>query len=145
MGNYLTHLLAESGIETVVTSRNIRISEKNIKYVKGNAHDNVFLNSLLEEDWDAIVDFMVYSTSEFKERYNLYLETTSQYIFLSSARVYANSNDPIIETSKRLLDTSDDTDFLSTDEYALSKARQEKYYHRIRQNKLDNNPALYYL
>ena len=47
------------------------------------------------------------------------------HVFLSSARVYAPSDKPITEESPRLLEIVKDTDYLSTDEYALSKARQE--------------------
>lgn len=71
------------------------------------------------------VDFMVYSTNEFKEKVDLFLRNASQYIYFNSARVYANSDNFITENSHRLLDSSVDSTFLSTDDYALSKARQE--------------------
>ena len=48
---------------------------------------------------------------------------------MSSARVYANSELPIKENSLRLLDVSKDIDFLNTDEYSLTKARQENVLH----------------
>ena len=44
---------------------------------------------------------------------------------MSSARVYAGSSEPIVETSPRLLDTVNDEVYLRTDEYALAKAREE--------------------
>lgn len=125
IGEYLVQCLKETNIEIVVTSRTYKSSEANICYLQGNAKDTSFLSSLLLERWDAIVDFMVYSTNEFQSRFTLLLEATSQYIFLSSSRVYAYSKDPISEKSPRLLDVSVDQDFLSTDEYALAKARQE--------------------
>ncbi|MHA4741407.1 NAD-dependent epimerase/dehydratase family protein [Dyadobacter sp. MSC1_007] len=125
MGAHLTQLLSNSGIETVVTSRTERDSVNNIRYVKGNANDIDFLQTILSERWDAIVDFMVYSTDSFQRRVSLLLENTSQYVFLSSARVYAESDQSITENSPRLLDVSQDTEFLSTDEYSLTKARQE--------------------
>lgn len=125
MGVYLVNLLANDGIETIVTSRAIKKSSGNIRYIHGNAQDLDFLKSILDDNWDAIIDFMVYDTSGFQERVNLLLNATAQYIFLSSARVYADSNQPIKETSSRLLDVSTDIEFLLTDEYALSKARQE--------------------
>lgn len=125
MGMHLVQMLANNEIETFVTSRKVQSSEKNIHYIQGNAHDMEFLLTVLPERWDAIVDFMVYSTSDFKDRVNVLLNATSQYIFLSSARVYADSEQPITENSPRLLDVSRDMDFLSTDEYSLAKARQE--------------------
>jgi nucleoside-diphosphate-sugar epimerase len=97
----------------------------NLKYIKGNAHEIDFLHVILKNYWDVIVDFMVYSTSSFRERIDLLLRATSQYIFLSSARIYADSELLITEKSLRLLDVSHDTEYLSTDDYSLAKARQE--------------------
>jgi nucleoside-diphosphate-sugar epimerase len=125
MGNHLVKLLSDKGIETVVTTRSNRKAEEKIKYVQGNALEIEFLKTILDDKWDAIIDFMVYSTKGFKERVNLLLASTSQYVFLSSARVYAETTLPIKETSPRLLDVTDDAEYLSTDEYALTKARQE--------------------
>ena len=84
-----------------------------------------FVAPLLEEKYDVIVDFMNYRTEEFLERYQLLLTSCGQYVYLSSSRVYAGSDTPITEDSPRLLDATTDADYLSTDEYALAKARQE--------------------
>ena len=83
------------------------------------------MKELLCESWDVIVDFMIYKEIEFKERIDLMLDATSHYIFLSSSRVYNESHVPITEGTARLLDNSADAEYLSTTEYALSKARQE--------------------
>lgn len=125
MGKHLVSLLNENNNNIFVTSRNKMENEGNITYIEGDAKDLNFLNSLLDDKWDAIVDFMVYSTRLFKERVELLLNSTSQYVFLSSARVYAYSNETIKESSLRLLDVCSDSEYLSTDEYALAKARQE--------------------
>ena len=125
MGMHLIHLLSNNGVETVVTSRKQRAAEDNINYIQGNAHDIKFLQTILQEPWDVVVDFMIYTTQSFKERVNFLLDATSQYVFLSSSRVYADSEIPITEDSSRLLDVSLDKKFLSTDEYSLAKARQE--------------------
>lgn len=95
-----------------------------ISFAVGNAHDQVFLDCLLDSKWDAIVDFMVWSTAEFSERYKKLLSAAEQYVFTSSYRVYADSS-VITEESPRLLDAVDDDEYLATDEYALSKARCE--------------------
>lgn len=126
MGVDLVEILGERGENVAVTSRSERTSEfNNVRYVKGDAHDTTFLQSLLVEKYDAIVDFMVYNTEEFKLRRDLLLGATNQYIFLSSSRVYANSKTPITEDSPRLLDVTTNDEYLKTDEYALTKARQE--------------------
>ena len=108
MGSHLVEILSNAGIITVVTTRKYRPSRNNIKYLQGNAHEMDFLYTILEERWDAIIDFMVYSTEEFKARIELLLSATAHYIFLSSSRVYADSKLPITEESSRLLDVSKD-------------------------------------
>ncbi|MEY0026523.1 NAD-dependent epimerase/dehydratase family protein [Providencia rettgeri] len=125
MGIHLVRFLEKQNNQVYVTSRSRSGINNNINYIQGNAHNQEFLNSLLSQNWDVIVDFMVYSTPVFQQRYTQFLKSTKQYIFISSARVYADSIQPITENSLRLLDTIKDSDYLKTDEYALTKARQE--------------------
>lgn len=125
MGEHLIHHLEGGDSQVMVTSRRSHLPKKNIIYVQGNAHDLYFVKSLLTNNFDVIVDFMVYDTEEFKDRYKLFLLSCKQYVFLSSSRVYADSPFPIKESSARLLDVCKDTNYLLTDEYALIKARQE--------------------
>lgn len=127
MGKFLVEELSNR-YQVEVTSRNKIANVGNIIYWHGDAHNNDFLNSILEkttEDYVAIVDFMHYTTNEFAQRYEKLLEHTEQLVFVSSSRVYADSNVPIKETNKRLLDCSKDKMFLGSDDYALAKARQE--------------------
>lgn len=130
MGSHLVGILAaDPANELTVTTRKEFPSVENgcIRYVRGNAHDIGFVRSLVPvgAKWDCIVDFMVYTPDEFRERVDFLLSVCKQYVFLSSARVYAGSNEPIVETSPRLLDTVNDEVYLRTDEYALAKAREE--------------------
>ena len=125
MGAHLVEILAALDCKVIVTTRADREARVNIKYLKGNALDESFFNTLTFRKWDVIVDFMVYSTSEFKERSAKLLSATDHYIFLSSARVYADFHGRIRENSLRILDSNLDKSFLATEEYALSKARQE--------------------
>lgn len=126
MGYYLLPLLSQSGHRVTVTSRSRHFSDdENITYIQGNAHDVKFLKSLLEHSYDVLVDFMLYEMEEFSELIPLFLEKTSQYIFLSSSRVYAGTRSPLTEDSPRLLESTEDLDYKKTNEYALRKARQE--------------------
>lgn len=127
MGVPLTKLLLDDGNNVTVTSRSERPSDNaNLKYIKGNAKDLSFIKDVLSKnDWDAVVDFMTYNTAQFKERYKIFLANTKHYIFISSARVYAECEGKITEDSPRLLDVTTDEEYLKTDEYALTKARQE--------------------
>ncbi|MCM1219373.1 MAG: NAD(P)H-binding protein [Lachnospiraceae bacterium] len=137
MGKALVDNLAECGIAVTVTSRQDREAVSNVTYVKGDAHDLDFLKEVIARCpvWDAIVDFMVYSTDEFSLRVEMLLAATKQYIYISSARVYAQSDSPITENTPRLLEVCQDEEYLKTDEYALAKARQENL---LLQQKSDN-------
>ena len=127
MGKYVnTRSSVKDGIEIYVTSRALHESDKkNIHYILGNAKENAFLKKLLKEDWDAIIDFMVYTVNEFTNRIDDLLNATNQYVFISSARVYAESGKPLTEIDDRLIDVCRDKVYLSTEEYALFKAREE--------------------
>lgn len=126
MGVHLTEILSQMGVNVFVTSRNERINKHGVTYIQGDAHNSSFIKTIISQYlWDAVVDFMTYSTEEFRQRVHLFLSSTKQYIFLSSSRVYANNDAPITEDSPRLLDICEDLDYLSTDEYALCKAREE--------------------
>lgn len=125
MGVSLVSILAKRGMRIYVTSRGAHESFDDVVYFRGNAKNLDFLKSILAQKYDAIVDFMAYTTAELKERVDLLLASTAQYIFISSARVYAESPVRLTEDSPRLLDFCKDKDYLATDEYALSKARQE--------------------
>ena len=126
MGKPLAQILAQNNENNIyITSRSRRGDLDNIHYLQGNAKNNDFLKELLNEKFDVIVDFLVYNTEELKERISLVLDNTDQYFFFSSARCFAESNEPITEVSPRLVDVCSDLKYLKTDEYALAKGREE--------------------
>lgn len=127
MGAHLVNILSDMGIDSYVTSRRERQGSAHITYIKGNAHDDAFLKKILkQENWDAIVDFMVYNTATVSTRIGLFLDNCKQYVFLSSSRCYADPHGMAIkESSDRLVDVCKDKEYLSTDEYGLAKGREE--------------------
>lgn len=125
IGSLLVRSLAANGHEVSVTSRSEVLPQSNPRYLLGNARDDAFLGPVLNEQWDAIIDFMVYDTAEFAGRVKKLLQATDQYVFLSTGRVFASSETALQESSPRLLDICGDAEYLTTDEYALTKARQE--------------------
>lgn len=108
-----------------VTSRQIKTSNGKIKYIKGNAIEIDFLKIVLSEKYDVIVDFMNYKTVDFIIRYKLLLDSCSQYIFLSSSRVYSNTDSKISENDHRLINKCKNDKYLNSFDYALEKANQE--------------------
>lgn len=125
MGSFLADLLSND-YRVDVTTRKHRESKGNLTFIEGNAMSLNFLFYLIKsKHYDIIVDFMNYKTNDFRRRVGDLLTYTDHYVYLSSARVYANSNSALSENSPRLLDVSEDREFLETDDYALAKARQE--------------------
>lgn len=125
MGVPLVNLLKRKSMNIYVTTRSLRENIGNITYIQGNAKEDEFFYSIMNRHYDAIIDFMVYNTQEFKERLGLLLSKTKQYFFFSSARCYAGSNLPIREDYPRLVDVCEDPLYLSLDEYGMAKGREE--------------------
>ncbi len=124
MGVYLTEILVGMGHRVFVTTRRAQTGQ-GVTYLQGNAHDDIFLRDCVERVRpDAIVDFMIYGTDEFRARVPFLLQASGHYLFLSSYRVH-DEDVPLRETSPRLLDACQNEAYLQTDEYALTKARQE--------------------
>ncbi len=134
MGKHLVSLLEGTEHEVIVTTRAEHPDRNNIKYVRGNAHDLDFISPLLSKGADVIVNFMVYNTQAFTEVVDTLLGSCGQYIHLSSARVYSDADEVITEKTPRLLDICMDDVYLATDEYALTKARQENVLFASKRN-----------
>lgn len=135
MGTHLVSILAARGVKCFVTTRRHLENKENVEYLVGDAHDINFIKSIFSiRQWDAIVDFMKYSTKDFESRVDLLLSNTKQYIYLSSSRVYAENKELLKENSPLLLDVCQDTEYLQTDEYALAKARQERILRKSGKN-----------
>lgn len=126
MATYLIPELLSGGYAVVgVSLDEIKSTDENLTYIRANAMDKDFLRGLLRSDFDAIVDFMVYKRREiFKEYYDLFINSTKHYIFLSTYRIYAGEY-PIRENSLRLLEAEKPQDFVSFEEYSIYKAEEE--------------------
>lgn len=125
IGRELIEVLAPHQHEIHVTTRRPLPPRGNVTYIQGNAQEDAFLHQVLRENWDVIVDFMVYDTSTFRRRVDILLGSSGQYVFTSTARVFSDVRGLITERSPRLLDVSQDAAYMASDEYALTKARQE--------------------
>lgn len=125
MGVYVVPELAKHGCKVCVVSLDERVSDDPlVTYVKGNALDDQYLAGLMRQKFDAVIDFMLYGTEQFRARHEIFLNNTAHYIFLSSYRIYSGGV-PVTEDTPRLLDVSLDKEFLQTEDYSLYKARQE--------------------
>ena len=128
MGQYLAPRLAEMGYLVDGVSLDAAIStHKNLKYIQANTKSEGVLDSLLANNYDCIVDFMIYDRDTFADWASKLLSATDHYIYLSSYRVYANEEVPIKETSPLLNDVlGEEEKILGHNDYCLYKARGEK-------------------
>ena len=125
MGTYLTPELLRKGYRVdVISVDHVSSDNPMLRYFTGDAMDDQYLKEILKNQYDGIVDFMIYKTERFKERHPLLLQNTDHYIYLSSYRVYCGQT-PITESTPRMLDVSDNPIYLATDDYSLLKARGE--------------------
>lgn len=134
IGKELTNSLSKENT-VYVSTRRLSQDTDNVHYLRGNAKEVSFINSL-SDDWDVIIDLMNYSPDVFSANYDTLLRKTRHYIFTSSSRVYADTGlEAITELSPLHLDTSTDSAFNATGEYALSKAQTENI---LRSSSYDN-------
>lgn len=111
-----------------VTSRSERKSDfSNVRYICGNANDLAFINQFEDGSYDVLIDFMNYRNENLERNVRKVLSIANQYIFLSSARVYDNSQSIIDESCTLLLNTTEDMDFKTSGTYAVKKAYQEEF------------------
>ena len=79
IGVYLRGELVRSGYEVVVSSRTRQVPEPGVQFVTGDAKNRSFVERVIAECVpDVIVDFMIYSTSEFAERIAFLLAKVKQ-------------------------------------------------------------------
>ena len=136
MGTYLVPKLVEDGYTVDVVSLDDKTSDNpRLRYIKANAKDRAVLDELLSRHYDGIVDFMIYPTGEIPVYLPLMLQNTEHYIYLSSYRVFADEEHPVVESSPRLLDASKDEEFVRSDDYGIYKARGEDF---LRQSRFRN-------
>lgn len=129
MGRYAVPELLRLGFAVEVFALDtLNFTHENLISETADAMDDAWLEKQITGTrYDVILDFMCYTLPQFKNRAQLFLDNTEQYMFLSSCRVYANEEVPVKETSPRLLDVSKDEEYLKLyeREYSLFKAAEE--------------------
>lgn len=126
MGRYLVPELVSLGYEvTGVALDDVAPWQGMARYIKGDAFDMDFLKGLIDEGYDGIISFMDYGGNHFTNYYELFLQNTEHFIFLSSCRVYDDKEQPIKETSPRLLNSSSDEVLKASRDYCIHKALDE--------------------
>lgn len=126
MGTYLTEEAAAAGFEVDAVSLDDGPAIKNVRRMRvKDARDPAFIAEAAARHYDIVVDFMSYHTAQFREIIPTYLKNAGRYVYLSSCRVFANEDNPIVETSPRLIDVTTDSRLILSEDYCMYKAREE--------------------
>ena len=129
LGTYTTQELLRLGNSVDVICLEDKVSDdENLKFYKSEASLQNLKNFLRDKMYDGIVNYIHYpDVQEYPPIHKLLISHTKHLIVLSSYRVYADEQHPIVETAPMLLDVSTDKEFIETETYAISKAKLEKY------------------
>ena len=146
MGQYLVPRLASMGYRVdAVALVDPKEPVPGVSYLKANVKEPGVLQKLLENRYDGIVDFMIYSSWELPGRLACFVDHTDHYIYLSSYRIYDNKEHPIRESSPRLIDASENIVLRNSDDYSIYKARGENILRSFsRKNWTIIRPAITY-
>ena len=129
LGTYTAEELLRLGCNVDVVCPEEKVSnDVRLCFYQSYATDEFLKSLFAKKHYDGIVNFLHYPEAEaYPPVHKLLTENTDHLIFLSSYRVYADVQHPITEEAPFLLDVSEDEEFLKTEQYALSKAKAEKY------------------
>ena len=129
LGTYTAEELLRLGAKVDILCPEDKVSHhENLRFIQDYATEEVFDAIFAETHYDAVVNFIHYTTlEEYIPHHEKIIANTDQLVFLSSYRVYADEQHPITESAPRLLDVVKDEFFLANETYALPKARCENY------------------
>lgn len=129
LGTYTAEELLRLGCNVeIVCPEEKKSNDDRLMFYQSYATDDFLRELFCKKHYDGIVNFIHYpNAEEYKPVHKLLAENTEHLVFLSSYRVYADLAHPITEDSPMLLDVSCDKEFLEKEDYALSKAKAEKF------------------
>ncbi len=130
LGTYTAEELLRLGHKVDVICLEDKTSENdNLRFFKAHATLEYLKEFFEGNHYDGIVNFLHYKNYEnYIPYHELLTQNTDHLIFLSSYRVYADLEHPITENAPQLLDViKDDEEFLEKEDYALAKARAERF------------------
>lgn len=129
LGTYTAKELLRLGHRVDVLCLEDRVSDQeNLTFYKGYATYENLKALFKKKHYEGVVNFVHYTDVEaYKPIHRLLIENTEHLIFLSSYRVYADLQHPITESAPKLLDISQDADFVAREDYAIAKAKGEAF------------------
>ncbi len=129
LGLYAANELVDKGCFVDVLCREDHTShDTKLQFFNVDATLECLQSFMADKHYDGIINFLHYTDVEnYKNVHQFLSANTEHLIFLSSYRVYADLQHPITEEAPRLLDVTEDQEFLEKETYALAKARAEDY------------------
>lgn len=129
LGTYTAEELLKLGYHVDVLCPEDKTSfHESLCYHKGLGDETTLRTLLSQRRYHGVVNFIHYPcVDDYKPIHALLATHAEHVIFLSSYRVYADEQHPITEDAPLLLDVSTDADFLANEDYALAKARGERF------------------
>ena len=129
LGTYVSEELLRLGCRVDVLCLEDKVShDERLRFFKGYATLESLQELFKEQRYDGIVNFLHFpNADDYPPMHRLLVENTDHLIFLSSYRIYADLQHPVTETAPTLLDVTEDQLFLEVEDYALAKARAEKF------------------
>lgn len=113
----------------VISLEDYRSVTPRLEFIRARA-DLTFLKEFFAARgrYDAVVDFIHTPDIEaLKPRMDLILANTDQFVYLSSYRTYSDRDRVVTESTPQWLDTTTDAKMLAEDNYAIPKAKGERY------------------
>lgn len=129
LGTYTAEELLRLGHKVdVICLEDLTSDNENLTYYKAYATIEYLEELFRRNRYDGIVNFLLYrNDKDYPPFHALLSQNTDHLIFLSSYRVYADLQHPITEEAPLLIDVEKDPVFRENEDYALSKARSERY------------------
>lgn len=129
LGEYVSAELLKKGCAVdIICLEDKESQNENLCFFKTEASFENLSEFVKRKHYHGIINFIHYEEVESYAPYHkLLTENTDHLIFLSSYRVYADTDDFVTEETPFLLDTSDDEFLLEKEKYAISKAKAEKF------------------
>ena len=129
LGTYTAKELLNMGCAVdIICLEDYTSDNPKLRYFKAGADISYLTEFLSDKYYDGIVNFIHYYDPElYKPVHKLLSAKTDQLIFLSSYRVYAETHQPLTEDAPFLADVVKDKELLETENYAVPKAKCEKF------------------
>ena len=124
LGTHTANELLRLGASVDVVCPEEKVStDPRLRFHRGLATRELLDDLFGKYHYDGAVDFIHYKDPEaYKKAYDYLQERVDHVIFLSSYRVYANTDGRITEESPRLWDVERDAAFLEREDYAIPKS-----------------------